>query len=98
MRIQHTVVFSLIHDAGSAEETAFLDTAEQVLSSIPAVTDFIVCRQVSEKSYLEWQFSMRFSGLAEYEAYNSAPAHVDFVATHWADEVAAFQEYDFIAR
>ncbi len=36
MPIQHTVVFRLIHPAGSAEEQEFLATGHAVLTSIPA--------------------------------------------------------------
>ena len=49
----------------------------------------------SPKSALTHQFSMRFADQAAYDAYNGHPAHVDFVATRWAHEVAEFQEYDF---
>ena len=40
---------------------------------------------------------MVFADQSAYDAYNSHPAHVDFVATRWVPEVDAFQEYDFIA-
>ncbi|GAA1041202.1 Dabb family protein [Virgisporangium ochraceum] len=97
MSIQHTVVFRLVHEPGSAAETAFVENGRTVLTSIPGVTDFAVNRQVSPKSDLTWQFSMVFADQAAYDAYNAHPAHVGFVETRWKPEVAAFQEYDFVA-
>jgi hypothetical protein len=96
-RIQHTVVFRLVHPAGSAAEAEFLDTARGTLPAIPGVRDFVVNRQVSAKSDLSWQFSMTFADDAAYAAYNDHPEHTGFVATRWEHEVAAFQEYDFVA-
>ncbi len=96
--IQHTVVFRLVHPAGSPEETEFLDTAARVLTGIPGVEDFTVDRQVSAQSDLVWRFSMRFADQAAYDAYNTHPDHVGFVAGRWVPEVAGFQEYDFVAR
>ena len=98
MPIQHTVVFRLSHEPGSAAEGDFLETARATLSAIPGVTEFTVSRQVSPKSDLTWQFSMIFGDEAAYEGYNNHPAHVSFVQTRWEREVAAFQEYDFTPR
>jgi hypothetical protein len=98
MTIQHTVVFRLSHAPGSPEEAGFLDTARAILTSIPGVADFIVNRQVSAKSDLDWQFSMAFADRAAYDGYNTHPDHVGFVADRWVPEVVAFQEYDFIIR
>lgn len=95
MSIQHTVSFALIHPAGSAEEDAFLDRATRVLTAIDGVQDFTINRQVSTKSDHHWQFSMRFESPAAYEAYDTHPAHQDFVASYWLPEVARFQELDF---
>lgn len=95
-RLQHTVVFRLVHPAGSAAEAAFLDTARGTLPAIPGVGDFRVSRQVSAESDLVWQFSMVFADAAAYAAYDAHPAHTTFVATRWVPEVAAFQEYDFV--
>jgi hypothetical protein len=95
MTIQHTVVFRLVHEAGSAEERDFLSTGRSALSSIPGVEDFTVRRQVSPKSDLEHQFSMVFADRAAYTAYDQHPSHTSFVADRWVPEVAAFQEYDF---
>ena len=98
MTIQHTVVFRLSHAPGSPEEAGFLDAARATLTGIPGVTDFIVNRQVSAKSDLDWQFSMAFADQAAYDRYNTHPDHVGFVADRWVPEVVAFQEYDFTLR
>lgn len=95
MSIQHTVVFRLVHDTGSAEEREFLATGRAVLSSIPGVEDFTIRRQVSPKSDLEHQFSMVFRDREAYRAYDAHPAHTAFVAERWVPEVVAFQEFDF---
>ena len=94
--IEHTVVFRLAHDEGSAEEGEFLAAARATMTAIPGVTEFVVNRQVSPKSDLRHQFSMRFADEAAYRAYNDHPEHVRFVAERWVPEVADFQEYDFI--
>ena len=97
-RIQHTVVFRLVHPPGSAAEAEFLATARSTLPAIPGVGEFVINRQVSPKSDLAWQFSMMFADDAAYAAYNDHPAHTGFVATRWEHEVAAFQEYDLVAE
>ncbi|MFK0240760.1 MULTISPECIES: Dabb family protein [unclassified Microbacterium] len=96
MSIQHTVVFRLIHPAGSAEEREFLATGHAVLTSIPGVEDFTIRRQVSAKSDLSHQFSMVFTDQHAYDAYDGHPAHRAFVSERWLPEVATFQEYDFV--
>ena len=98
MPIQHTVVFRLVHAAGSAAEREFLDRGRDTLVAIPGVHDFVVNAQVSPKSDLHWQFSMTFADQAAYDGYNRHPAHVAFVEQRWQTEVAAFQEYDFVGR
>lgn len=98
MTIQHTVVFRLTHAPGSVAEQEFLDTGRTTLTAIPGVADFVVNEQVSPKSDLRWQFSMTFADQSLYDAYNTHPAHVAFVEQRWQTEVAAFQEYDFVAR
>ncbi|MGW9114635.1 Dabb family protein [Microbacterium sp. NPDC055683] len=98
MAILHTVVFRLSHPAGSPEEALFLDTAHETLTVIAGVRDFTVRRQVSAKSDLDWQFSMLFDDQEAYDAYDAHPLHREFVATRWATEVEAFQEYDFVDR
>ena len=94
--IQHTVVFRLVHPAGSAAEAEFLEAARRTLPAIPGVGDFTVNRQVGGKSDLTWQFSMVFADDAAYAAYDEHPAHTGFVESRWVPEVAAFQEYDFV--
>jgi hypothetical protein len=96
MAILHTVVFRLVHEAGSPAEAEFLTTARETLTAIPGVTEFTVNRQVNPKSDLEWQFSMVFADQAAYDAYNIHPAHVAFTTTRWQSDVDAFQEYDFV--
>ena len=98
MSIQHTVVFTLVHEAGSAAEAEFLDTGWATLTTIPGVTEFQVNRQVSPKSELTWQFTMVFADQDAYDAYNTHPSHVGFVESRWVPEVKDFQEYDFVAR
>ena len=98
MPIQHTVVFRLVHDGGSAAEADFLDSAVTELSRIPGVADFVVNRQVGAKSDLEWQFSMMFTDQQAYDAYTAHPAHVAFVRDRWQSEVAEFHELDFVPR
>ena len=97
MSIQHTVVFRLAHPAGSDAERDFLATARADLAGIPGVEEFAVSRQVSPKSDLTWQLSMRFADQAAYDVYNDHPVHTSFVATRWIPEVETFQEYDFVA-
>jgi Stress responsive A/B Barrel Domain len=92
--IRHTVAFTLVHPAGSAEERAFLDEGPALLRAIPGVEDFVVSRQVSAKSPYRFQFAMTFADQAAYDAYDAHPDHRGFVATRWADEVAEFAELD----
>ncbi|MBT2486867.1 MULTISPECIES: Dabb family protein [unclassified Microbacterium] len=94
--IQHTVVFRLIHPAGSADEHEFLATGHAALTSIPGVRNFTIRRQVSAKSDLTHQFSMVFEDQDAYDAYNVHPVHRALVSERWVPEVAAFQEYDFV--
>ena len=93
--ILHTVTFSLRHPDGSAEEQAFL-TAAEVLAKIPGVQRFEQRRQTSPKSDFAYGFSMEFADQAAYDAYNTHPDHVAFVADRWQSEVADFQELDFV--
>lgn len=98
MPIQHTVVFRLVHEPGSDAETAFLDNAETTLTGIPGVHGFAIHRQIGTKNDLAWQFTMDFDDQDAYDAYTDHPTHVAFVRDRWQSEVAAFEEYDFIAR
>lgn len=94
--IRHTIVFSLKHADGSAEEQAFLDAA-LILEAIPGVQKFERLRQVSPKADYAFGFSMEFADQAAYETYNSHPDHTAFVAERWVPEVSRFQEIDYIA-
>jgi heme-degrading monooxygenase HmoA len=94
--IRHTVVFSLKHANGSAEEQAFLDAA-MVLADIPGVEKFERLRQVSPKADYRFGFSMEFKDEAAYQAYNDHPHHVAFVRDRWVPEVEMFQEIDYVA-
>lgn len=94
--IRHSVVFTLRHAKGSAEERAFLDAA-LVLEAIPGVERFERLRQVSPKADFAFGFSMEFADQAAYDAYNIHPAHVAFVRDRWVPEVARFQEIDYVA-
>lgn len=94
--IRHTVVFTLVHAAGSAEEASFLEAA-RVLDAIPGVERFEQLRQVSPKNAYAFGFSMEFADQAAYTAYNEHPDHVAFVAERWVPEVTDFLEIDYTA-
>jgi hypothetical protein len=94
--IRHTVVFSLKHATGSAEEKAFLDAA-LVLERIPGVEKFERLRQVSPKADYAFGFSMEFADQHAYDGYNAHPDHTGFVEGRWIPEVSKFQEIDYIA-
>ena len=96
MSIEHTVVFRIAHAQGSNEEAVFLAHARTELAGIPGVDEFTINRQVSPKSDLDLQFSMRFVDDDAYQAYNQHPIHVAFVEQRWTSEVVEFQEYDFV--
>lgn len=93
--IRHTVVFTLKHAAGSAEEGAFLRDA-RVLADIPGVAAFEQLRQTSPKTDYRFGFSMEFADQAAYGAYNDHPIHVAFVRDRWVPEVARFLEIDYV--
>ena len=92
--IRHTVVFSLKHPEGSAEEKEFLKTA-CTLAAIPGVENFECLRQVGQKNTFTFGLSMEFSGQVEYQNYNSHPNHVAFVNDRWLVEVEDFLEIDY---
>jgi hypothetical protein len=93
--IRHTVVFTLKHAKGSAEEADFLASAKRELAGIPGVDAFEQLRQVSLKNDYAFGFSMEFADQAAYDAYNSHPAHTAFVRERWVPEVARFLEIDY---
>ena len=94
--IRHTVVFTLKHAAGSAEEAAFLADA-RVLATIPGVEKFEQLRQVSPKTDYAFGFSMEFADEAAYASYNEHPDHVAFVRDRWVPEIERFMEIDYVA-
>ena len=94
--IRHTVVFSLKHAKGSAEEQKFLEDA-LVLDTIPGVEKFERLKQVSAKNIYAFGFSMEFADQAAYDGYNVHPLHVSFVKERWMVEVADFMEIDYVA-
>ena len=96
-RIRHTVVFTLTHPEGSAEEAGFLAAAAH-LASINGVEAFEILRETSPKNGYRFGISMEFAGPGAYTAYNEHPDHVDFVQTRWLHEVAGFLEIDYEAR
>jgi hypothetical protein len=95
--IRHTVVFSLKHKAGSAEEKAFIEAGKRILPAIPGVKKFEALRQVKKGTDYDFGFSMEFDDQAAYDAYNIHPAHQDFVQNRWMKEVSRFMEIDYLA-
>jgi 3-hydroxymyristoyl/3-hydroxydecanoyl-(acyl carrier protein) dehydratase len=94
--IIHSVIFSLKHEAGSDDESAFLQAAD-ILIGIPGVQNFKKLRQVSPKNEYDFGFSMEFADQAAYSFYNDHPDHVAFVQGRWVPEVAKFLEIDFVS-
>jgi hypothetical protein len=93
--IRHTVVFTLKHPQGSAEERKFLEDA-LVLTQIPSVQKFERLKQISAKNDFKFGFSMEFADQVAYDAYNDHPIHVAFVRDRWKVEVADFMEIDYV--
>jgi hypothetical protein len=93
-RIRHTVVFTLSHPEGSAEEADFLATAAR-LAEIPGVDAFEILRETSPKNAYRHGISMEFAGPDAYTAYNEHPDHVRFVQERWLPEVGSFLEVDY---
>jgi hypothetical protein len=92
-RIRHSVVFTLTHAAGSAEETDFLDAIVR-LEAIPGVEAFELMREVSPKNDYRFGLTMEFADPSAYAAYNEHPDHVAFVERRWDSEVTDFLEID----
>jgi hypothetical protein len=93
-RIRHTVVFTLSHPEGSAEEANFLASAAR-LGDIPGVDAFEILRETSPKNGYRHGISMEFDGPDAYTAYNEHLDHVRFVQERWLPEVAQFLEIDY---
>ena len=96
-RIRHTVVFTLVHPAGSESEGDFLEAAER-LAAIPEVEAFELLAEVSPKNGYRFGISMEFADRAAYERYNAHRDHVRFVQERWLSEVSEFLELDYAAR
>jgi len=96
-RVRHTVMFSLKHEVEAPETEQFLQNARRILSGLPMVKNFEICRQVSPKNAYAFYFSMVFDDREAYDAYNEHPDHVAFVKERWENEVADFLEADFVA-
>ncbi len=95
-RIRHSVVFTLTHAEGSAEEADFLDAIAR-LEAIPGVEAFELMREVSPKNDYRFGVTMEFADPSAYAAYNGHPDHVAFVGQRWDAEVTAFLEIDTTA-
>ena len=93
--IRHTVVFTLKHPHGSAEEAGFLRDAKIALEHIPGVEKFEQLKQVSKKNDYRFGFSMEFADQKAYDSYDRHPRHVSFVQNRWHHEVASFLEIDY---
>ena len=94
-RIVHSVFFRLKHEPASSEESEFFAKAEK-LAAIPGVDNLQVLREVSPKNPYTFGFSMEFATQAGYDRYNNHPDHVSFVQDVWMNEVAEFQEIDYV--
>lgn len=95
-RIRHSVVFTLTHAEGSAEEADFLDAIVR-LEAIPGVEAFELMREVSPKNDYRYGLTMEFSDPSAYTVYNEHPEHVAFVRDRWDAEVTSFLEIDTTA-
>ena len=95
--IIHSVFFTLKHAPGSDAEAAFFAKAEK-LAAIPGVQNFQVLQEVSSKNPYAFGFAMEFATQADYDSYNKHPDHVEFVENVWMNEVADFQEVDYVLK
>jgi hypothetical protein len=95
-RIRHTVVFTLVHPAGSEAEGEFLEAANR-LATVPGVEAFQLLAEVSPKNDYRFGISMEFANRTAYEGYNDHPGHVRFVQQRWSSDVADFLEIDYAA-
>ena len=96
-RIRHTVVFALVHPAGSGDESDFLAAAKR-LATIPGVEAFELLDEVSPKNDFRFGISMEFADRGAYGRYNEHPDHIRFVQERWLSEVTDFLEIDYAAR
>ena len=95
--ITHSVFFRLHHAPDSEAEAGFFKKAA-VLETIPGINGFKVLQEVSPKNPFRFGFSMEFTDQSAYDSYNNHPEHLRFVQEVWLEEVAEFQEIDYIDR
>lgn len=98
MAIVHSVFFNLKHPAGSEEENQFFQKSVKILTPIPGVHHFLVMKQTSPKCSYNYGFSMVFHSDKDYQSYNDHPDHGSYVQDIWLNEVAEFQEIDYVAH
>ncbi len=94
-KMVHSVFFKLRHEAASTEESDFFAKAAKLVA-IPGVENFQVLEEVSPKNPYNFGFSMEFATQADYDSYNNHSDHVSFVQNVWINEVAEFQEIDYV--
>lgn len=93
--IQHSVIFTLKHPKGSAEETLFLNAAKSLIA-IPGVKNFQCLRQVSPKNKFEYGLTMEFSDQEAYDRYSAHEDHTAFIQNFWLKSVDDFLEIDYM--
>ena len=94
-QIQHSVIFDLKYEKGSAEAQKFISDGKKILTAIPGVQNFQAFAQISSKNDYSYGFSMVFGNNEAYQGYNNHPAHVGFVENRWKKEVTRFLEIDY---
>ena len=92
--IQHSVIFTLKHPKGSAEELSFLNAAKALIS-IPGVGNFQCLKQVSPKNKFEYGLTMEFANQKTYDEYSVHPDHSRFIEQFWLKDVQDFLEIDY---
>jgi hypothetical protein len=93
---RHMVIFDLHSGTDSEETSLFLSDGERILTDIPGIKDFQVCRQVSPKNDFPFCFLMDFDSIEIFKAYEQHPNHSGFVNERWIPEVSRFMEIDLI--
>jgi hypothetical protein len=91
------VVFNLkSEEEGGAGADAFFAKAEELLWPIPHVSNAARYSQTSAMCPYQYGFSFDFASQDDYDAYNSHPAHLRFLAGWWKKQVSGFMEIDFV--
>ena len=88
-RIIHSVIFSLKHEKGSAEERRFLEDGRSALSTIPTVQDFKIFKQISPKIHMISASRWCLRTKAIMKPIMST-RDIDFVENRWKKEVEQF--------